>query len=377
MNQCPFQPLVSIITVIYNVISAGRKNAFLQCLESVHFQDYPNIEHVIVDGASNDGTLELLKEYEQLGWITYHSSPDKGIYDAMNKGIMLAKGKYVALLNSDDCYHDSKGVSSSVEALERTGATFSYAPRNYDDKDGKFICEESASIGVFAQLIPFSHPTMFTKKEALIKYNMFDSERYKLAADYDLILKMILNGEQPVYVARNFTSFRAGGASNDSLGAQEMEAIRLERLGADVVETMKQGYLDDSAMQSLMSKVHKNVALDMVRCYHAVNPGVFEPIYGLILRDKDGNTYPSYKSSRIGQKLMGTEDKGSNRMNTTIIYRLFNILPVFKRKIKCSREDWYLFSFIPFIRIRHKDNRSSCRLFFVIPILQKRLRFQK
>ena len=94
------QPLVSIITVTRNLIDAGRKDFFRQCVESVRMQDYPNIEHLIIDGASTDGTVDLLKEMN----VNYISEPDAGIYTAINKGISLSEGKYVAFLNSDDFY---------------------------------------------------------------------------------------------------------------------------------------------------------------------------------------------------------------------------------------------------------------------------------
>lgn len=97
-------PLVTVITVTYNLIKGKREKFIIQCLESVHNQRYSNIEHIVIDGASDDGTLPLLKKYESLGWIKLFSEPDTGIYDAMNKGILKANGKYVSILNSDDFF---------------------------------------------------------------------------------------------------------------------------------------------------------------------------------------------------------------------------------------------------------------------------------
>ena len=92
-------PKVTIVTVVYNLIENGREQYFRQCLESVHKQLYQNIEHIVIDGASNDGTIDLLEEYNKKGWIKYYSEPDTGIYDAMNKGIEKATGKYIVFLN--------------------------------------------------------------------------------------------------------------------------------------------------------------------------------------------------------------------------------------------------------------------------------------
>ena len=133
-------PLVTVITVCYNLLKNGRAGHFRQCLKSVSTQDYPAIEHLVIDGASQDGTVEQLEQYARQGWIRYISEPDTGIYDAMNKGIRLARGKYIAFLNSDDFWHRQDAVSASVAALEQKEAAFSYAPRTLVHTDGSFHC---------------------------------------------------------------------------------------------------------------------------------------------------------------------------------------------------------------------------------------------
>ncbi len=143
------QPLVTIVTVVFNLIKSGRKEFFEQNLKSVHDQTYGNIEHIIVDGASNDGTLDLIKEYADKGWIRYISEKDAGIYDAMNKGIREAKGKYLALLNSDDFYHNKQAVEKSVEALEKNNADFSYADAIKQTEEGEFIWIFKGNLEIF------------------------------------------------------------------------------------------------------------------------------------------------------------------------------------------------------------------------------------
>ncbi len=91
--------LVTVVTITYNLIKSGREKYVRQCIECVHNQTYQNIEHIIIDGASSDGTLEIFKDYP---WLKVFSEPDKGIYDAMNKGVAKASGKYIVFLNSDD-----------------------------------------------------------------------------------------------------------------------------------------------------------------------------------------------------------------------------------------------------------------------------------
>ena len=92
-------PKVTVVTATYNLIKDGREKFFRQCVESIHNQTYKNIEHLVIDGASKDGTIDLIKEYADKGWIKYVSEPDKGMCDAMNKGIKIATGEYVAILN--------------------------------------------------------------------------------------------------------------------------------------------------------------------------------------------------------------------------------------------------------------------------------------
>lgn len=112
-------PLVTVITATYNLIENKRAKFIIQCLESVHNQHYSNIEHIVIDGASNDGTLSLLREYESQGWIKLFSEPDAGIYDAMNKGILKASGKYISILNSDDFFTIQKELQSVLNCWKR------------------------------------------------------------------------------------------------------------------------------------------------------------------------------------------------------------------------------------------------------------------
>lgn len=209
------KPLVSIITVTFNIIENGRSNCFRRCLESIKNQTYRNLEHIVIDGASTDCTTELIDEYAELGWIKYTSEPDSGIYEAMNKGIMISKGKYLVFLNSDDFFHDRSGIEVSVNALENSNADFSYAPANMLNIDGtknrKHPHNYPKISNVFF-LMPFCHQTMFLKKSALIKEGMFDT-KFQSAGDYDLVLRLCLKNYKAIYVERIFVSYSMGGIS--------------------------------------------------------------------------------------------------------------------------------------------------------------------
>lgn len=351
-------PLVTVVTVCYNLYESKRVLQFQQCLKSVHSQDYSSVEHLVIDGASHDGTVEMLREYAGKGMIRLISEPDSGIYDAMNKGIHLAKGKYIAFLNSDDFWHRGDAVSASVAALEHSGAAFSYAPRSIVHEDGSFLCRESACLGGFPCHMPFCHQTMFTRREVLLSYGGFDAERFRSAADYDLILRLLLNGERGVYVPVNFTSFRLGGFSvqGEKLSLAECDRARRRLLGKRAARFLNRGEMDDDLLQSLMARVHPMVALDLLRCYKENAPGLYRMSHGLVRRyaagDKGISCAPLCKS--------------------VTRWRLFHFLPVLKCKVRPTRTDFLLFDFLPLLRIRNKGNRQSYYLFLILPLLSRK-----
>lgn len=353
MNTGTF-PVVTVVTVCFNLLKNERRSCFAQCLSSVQRQDYPNIEHLVIDGASQDGTVGMLREYEQKGYLRLISEPDSGIYDAMNKGIRQARGKYVVFLNSDDFWHDEKAVSASVEALERTDAAFSYAPRTIVREDGSFLCTESAALGVFPCLMPFCHQTMFTRRDVLQQMQGFDSLRYRSAADYELVLRILLNGFRGVYVPLNFTSFRLGGFSaEDTLSQCECRAARSRLLGEDSAAMLESGCVDDDLWNRLSEMVHSSVALDMVRCFTPDGPGRYRVAYNLA-RQYAGNNQPV---------------AGCIINKHCVDWRLFRVIPLLRIKMRPTRTDVLLLCFLPLLRIRNRGRRRAYYLFWLIPFL--------
>lgn len=219
-------PKVTVITITHNLINAGRKETFRQCVESVHNQTYQNIEHIIIDGASTDGSLDLISEYADKGWIKFFSEPDGGIYFALNNAIEKSSGKYITFLHSDDFYHEAKGVEKSIEKLERNNADFSFA-------DSKVLNEETLEEGhykakfkkIYFQF-PFVHQTMFCKTDVLRQEGGFDTN-YKSAGDYDLMLRLALKKYKGVKVPFCFTTFREGGFSQINKQASMDECFKI------------------------------------------------------------------------------------------------------------------------------------------------------
>ncbi len=218
---------VSVISVVFNLIQANRVETFHQMLESIHQQTYPDIEHIIIDGASTDGTIELLEKYAQKGWIKYISEPDQGIYDAMNKGAQLSKGEIITFLNSDDYFHNSKAIELAVNALSK-GYDFCYAPvinlneEQKEQKIGKIKLER------LLRNMPFPHPGMFLVKEVFKKLEGFD-KKFKLIGDYDLILRLYLQNYHGIAIKETLATFRRGGLTDQKEELHHEEKVYLYR----------------------------------------------------------------------------------------------------------------------------------------------------
>lgn len=355
-------PLVTVVTITWNLVKSGRREMFRECIESVHQQDYPNIEHLIIDGASTDGTLEIIKKYEEKGWITCHSEPDKGIYDAMNKGIRLAKGKYIAFLNSDDFWHGQSGVSESVTKLELRGADFSYAPRTTVREDGTFLKIEYSGVGVFVHLMPFCHQTMFAKRELLLAHGGFDDKKYKSAADYDLIVRLLLQGAKPVYVPTNFLSFRIGGySSNESqISDSEMKCIAAQHFGEECVSAISRGLLPDYLLLKILESVASEVRDDMLRCYSKERFGYYKLSAGI-------TSWPKDIDKAVTALQLVKESCATYRESTTLY--LFCIIPFITIKKRPFRTRYSLLSVLPLCAIRQRRQSDLVLLFGFLPII--------
>ena len=169
---------VSVITSCFN-----RKNTIRGAIESVLAQDYPNIEYIVVDGASTDGSLEIINEYEnRISKII--SEPDHGMYEAINKGIKAATGDVVGLLHSDDFFYDSHVISHVVKKMEETGADFLYGNGlfvNYENTDKvvrDWIGGKYRTWKVKHGWLPL-HPTCYIKRDVMMKRGLYN-ETYKI-----------------------------------------------------------------------------------------------------------------------------------------------------------------------------------------------------
>lgn len=207
---------VSIITIAFN-----SADTIEDTILSVAAQDYHNIEYIIVDGASKDNTLEIVKRHNNV-ISKIISEKDKGIYDAMNKGVMAATGDIVGILNSDDHYADSGVISDVVRLFNDSGCEGLYADLEYVDRENTSRVVRSWQAGPyrknrfkFGWMPP--HPTFFVKRNCYEKFGVYDLT-LRSAADYELMLRFIHKHEIKLsYLNRVIIRMRTGGQSNITL----------------------------------------------------------------------------------------------------------------------------------------------------------------
>jgi glycosyltransferase involved in cell wall biosynthesis len=205
MNSTKF-PLISIITVSYNAVSTIEETIL-----SVINQDFESYEYIIVDGGSTDGTIEVIKKYQDKIslWV---SEPDKGIYDAMNKGVGLAKGEWVNFMNAGDAFYDLN-VFKKIFSIDRESAVI-YGDNMLCYDWGKIVLSPD-SLHNIRQYMVFGHQTVFMRKKILLKYP-FDCS-FKIAADYNLFYRIYTEKYLFEYIPQCISLFSAidGVSSNN------------------------------------------------------------------------------------------------------------------------------------------------------------------
>lgn len=205
---------VSIITVAYNSVKTIE-----QTILSVLNQSYSNIEYIIIDGGSRDGTVNIIKKYsEKISyWI---SETDKGIYDAMNKGLDVASGDVIGIINSDDWY-ETNAVEVIVQYFKNNSELEGVCGDllihlDFNKYNMIKVAHSSINLSNIREKMSIAHPTLFLKKSFYLTYGNFDP-KYSIAADYELLLRAMLKGAKLGYIPFLIAHFRVGGASSNQL----------------------------------------------------------------------------------------------------------------------------------------------------------------
>jgi glycosyltransferase involved in cell wall biosynthesis len=225
---------ISLITVCFN----AEKTINL-CIESVIRQKFKNLEYIVIDGGSTDKTVQIINQYKH-HINTFLSEPDNGIYDAMNKGIKLAGGDIIGMLNADDFFTDDNVLNTVAETFERQNIKIIYGDLNFVNSQGDIVRKWRSgqyTQGKFNWGWMPPHPTFYCKRELFYTFGFYSLE-YGTAADYELMLRFIHhNGISAFYIKKVLIGMKIGGISNKSIGN------RVEGLLFDLKAMRKNGIL--------------------------------------------------------------------------------------------------------------------------------------
>ncbi len=213
------------VTIITPTLNAERH--IRQCLDSVAGQDYTDIEHLVIDGASTDETASIARE----SGVSVRIAPDNGMYDAINTGIGDASGELIAILNADDVYASPSTVRNVVESIQAANADTSYGDLDYVNERGRTVRAWRAgrfSRSRFLQGWMPPHPTFFVRRTIYEEYGKYRTD-LGTAGDYEMMLRLLYRHQATtVYLPQVIVRMATGGQSNRSIGAR-LAANRMDR----------------------------------------------------------------------------------------------------------------------------------------------------
>lgn len=245
------EPLVSIITVVYNAASTVEL-----CIKSVLAQSYRNIEYIIIDGGSSDGTLEIIEKYsaDLAYWV---SESDRGIYDAMNKGLQACTGEIVGILNADD-WLEPDAIEVVVSKF-RSEIDFVYGDAFLATEEGKIVGIKAVEEPIRKSLpyrMPFAHQTLYVSKRIIDRIGKYDCN-FRLSSDLDFVCKVVYLGYKGDRLPRPISTFRMGGASGGVVTF--LETRRVARKHGMGVMTSWLCFIDSIAKLVLVALMPKSM----------------------------------------------------------------------------------------------------------------------
>jgi glycosyltransferase len=236
MSNTPRGAKISVVTTTYN--SAG---SLADCLDSVASQTYAELEHIVIDGASRDGSQEILDKH-RTSLARLVSEPDEGVYFGLNKGIVCSTGDIVGFLHADDVYQHSGVLETVASAFEDPSVEAVYGDLVYVDRHDLRHVVRRWHAGEFKRerlrwgWMP-PHPTLYMRRSLYERFGVFDT-RYRIAADYDLMLRVLSHTSGRIlYLPQVLVRMRMGGVSNQSLrhvvrkSWEDYRVLRANRIG--------------------------------------------------------------------------------------------------------------------------------------------------
>ena len=228
---------ISIITISFNANYTIEKT-----LKSVVSQSYKNIEHIIVDGGSMDNTLDICKAFTHISKIV--SEPDKGVYDAFNKGLNIATGDVIGFLNSDDVFYSENSVQEIVNIFLNNETDIVYGNLDYVNKEGKVIrnwTSKQYENGLVKKAWMPAHPTFYCKKEVYDRLGGYN-DSFKIGGDFELCLRFLeVNKIPSFYLNKKLVKMLVGGISNSGLKSkwtiykEELRAFKINKINVNPI----------------------------------------------------------------------------------------------------------------------------------------------
>ncbi|MDR2526569.1 MAG: glycosyltransferase [Rickettsiales bacterium] len=339
-------PLITIVTTTFNAAKQGRLEFFKQCIESVHNQTYKNIEHIVQDAGSADGTLDFLKEYESKGWIKLYSEKDKGIDDGYNNGCKKANGDYIAILNDDEYYYDNNIVENVVNYLLKDDYDYCYGDAMIikDEKNKRCWCGINF-LQDFWWNMSANHSTFFIKNEVYKKLNYYSLD-YETVGDYDFVIRLVLEDFKSVYIPKLFINYRLGGISNNKNNKEMIEKVK------DNIGLVLKNRLYSKFYIGFDNIKASNIFGCNVRCI----PPLFLEKFTYYLESLELKNFNYIKFNNY-----------INNIDCKRYYTISNSCPHFAIK---------LFNFIPILKVKTnaKGNKVYYKLFGFIPLFVKRIK---
>lgn len=269
--------MISIVTPCFNVIKEGREESFHKMMKSVHQQSFKNIEHIVVDNDSNDGTDKILKTYLEKGWITKLVQENKrGIYPAMNAGLSLVQGEFVNIMNTDDYFSDLGYLGQAVEMFNDGEIDFVHADRLIKSRLGNpDTIKKGNELQAYFRM-PFRHQTMLVKKDIFDDVGLFD-ENYQICADYKWVLQMLLAGKKGYYLPKVVVySLDGGASSNREKCIEEVTQVLYECYGQkygltlDDCQNIYLRKISDELLSKIVSQIsNKKIVKSLKYCYES------------------------------------------------------------------------------------------------------------
>ncbi|MEM8824766.1 MAG: glycosyltransferase family 2 protein [Pseudomonadota bacterium] len=239
-------PMVTVITATWNLIDAGRADLVRGAAESLFSQTFRDMEWLIQDGASTDGTVDLLQDLVDHAPADLSarliSEPDQGLYDAMNRAVAAARGRYVLFLNSDDTFFGPDSLALLAAAVNDTEADFAYGQVEIAQPETHDVSIWKADLFRFLRTMPFGHNAALYRRSMFLELDGFDLS-YKSAADYDFICRMIADGYRGRAISETVYRFLLGGHSAEEARDSHESSTLLRNIYARWVQAS--GVTDD------------------------------------------------------------------------------------------------------------------------------------